>query len=395
MTLDHESSYDVIVVGGGPAGSLAARTAAEGGVSVLILEKDREIGVPVRCAEGVGVKGLKEFMEPDDRWIANRIDGVRFIAPDGTVVPVYSQELGYILNRKVFDYELARQAAARGVRILTKAFVNGLIRENGWVKGVTVLYDGREQRIGAQVVIGADGVESRVGRWAGLRTMMVPHNIETCAQMTVVHPVIDRQFCDFCFGQKVAPGGYAWIFPKGEGMANVGIGLSGDYAKGRSPLSYLNEFVEKRFPGAAILTVVAGGVPIDKPVKRMVTNGFMLAGDAARQSNPMTGGGIIDAMGAGRLAGQVAVRAIREGDVSQKRLEEYEREWDELSGKNHRRFYRLKEAVHKLSDKTLNETAAKMLKLPLEERTLLAIFKSVLVKQPKLILDAIYVFTGI
>ncbi|MBL7075695.1 NAD(P)/FAD-dependent oxidoreductase, partial [candidate division KSB1 bacterium] len=338
-----KESYDVIVVGGGPAGLLAARTAAEGGVSVLLLEKDREIGVPVRCAEGVGVKGLKEFMEPDDRWIANRIDGVRFIAPDGTVVPVYSQELGYILNRKVFDYELARQAAARGVRILTKAFVNGLIRENGWVKGVTVLYDGREQMIGAQVVIGADGVESRAGRWAGLRTMTTPRNMEICAQMTLAHSAIDQRFCDFFFGKKVAPGGYVWIFPKGERLANVGIGIRGDYVKNRSPLSYLNEFVEKRFPGAAILTMVAGGVPIDKPVKRMVTNGFMLAGDAAHQSNPMSGGGIINAMEAGRLAGQVAARAIREENVSQKRLEEYELEWDELSGKDHRRFYRLKE----------------------------------------------------
>ncbi len=103
------TEYDVIVVGGGPAGSVAAWEAAKGGASVLLLEKDRDIGYPVRCAEGIGAASLKEFIEPDERWIAARIKSFKLISPNGTAVQVDGiGELGYILERRMFDYELAR-----------------------------------------------------------------------------------------------------------------------------------------------------------------------------------------------------------------------------------------------------------------------------------------------
>ena len=80
--------YDIVVVGAGPAGSTAARFAANEGVSVLMLEKDRDVGYPVRCGEAVSMTGLEEFVKPDPNWIAAEINNFTFIAPDKTEIKV-------------------------------------------------------------------------------------------------------------------------------------------------------------------------------------------------------------------------------------------------------------------------------------------------------------------
>ena len=131
-----KASCDIIVVGAGPAGSMAARFAAEQGVSVLMLEKDRDVGYPVRCGEAVSKAGVEEFIPSNDQWIAAKISKFSFNAPDGTEVILDFGEAGYVLERRIFDYELARTAADAGADILTRAYVNGLLFDNGKVIGV-------------------------------------------------------------------------------------------------------------------------------------------------------------------------------------------------------------------------------------------------------------------
>ena len=115
--------YDVIVVGAGPGGSWAAKSAAESGASVLVLEKDREAGIPVRCAEGVSQKSLSDLVDIRDKWIAQEIRGGRLVAPDGTVVESMPDEIGYVLHRRLFDPDLTALAAEAGAEIWTKAYV--------------------------------------------------------------------------------------------------------------------------------------------------------------------------------------------------------------------------------------------------------------------------------
>ncbi len=122
-----KNEYDIIVVGAGPAGSIASKFAAEQGASVLMLEKDRDVGYPVRCGEAVSMAGLEEFIKPDPKWIATEISQFTFISPDKTVIDVPFEGKGCILERKIFDYELANQAAKVGTDILTRAYVNGLL----------------------------------------------------------------------------------------------------------------------------------------------------------------------------------------------------------------------------------------------------------------------------
>lgn len=386
--------YGVVVVGGGPAGCMAAEHAALGGVSVLLVEKDREIGVPVRCAEGVAETRLRELIKPDPRWISNRVQGMRLVAPDQTVVQVFTDDIGYILDRKVFDRELARRAADAGAEILVHTYALGLLTEEGVVKGVRLAYRGKEYTVCSKVVIGADGVGSRVGRWAGLKTAVSLHDMETCAQYTMANVAIDPDYCEFHFGGEVAPGGYLWVFPKGKGWANVGVGISGDYSGHRPPFWYLDRFVARRFPGGSTLSVVAGGVPCALTLKELVADGLMLAGDAARQANPLTGAGIINGMEAGRLAGRIAAQAVREGDTSKGRLMEYQKEWNRARGKAQKRYYRVKEGVFRLTDRALNLTAKAANKIDFQKRTLDRIFSLALVKEPKLVLDAVRLFSG-
>ncbi|MEE4310694.1 MAG: NAD(P)/FAD-dependent oxidoreductase [candidate division KSB1 bacterium] len=385
-------SYDIVIVGAGPAGSTAARFAAMSGCNVLLLEKDREIGVPVRCGEAVSEISLNKFFEIRQGWIANRIEGVRLIAPDGTVVPVNHPDGGYILNRKVFDQDLAQMAGAEGATIVTKAYVSDLIVADGRVCGVQVEHLGETYRVRAKIVIGADGVESRVGRWAGLQTHVGLRDMESCVQMTLSNIDIDRRYCDFYFSSTLAPGGYVWVFPKDERTANVGLGVSGEYNRQKPAIKYLNEFVKNKFPGATRLITVAGGVPCAPFMKEIVRDGFMLVGDAAHQANPMTGGGIMASVIASRIAGETAAKAVKLNDVSQKALREYPEKWHETGGIVHQRSYRLKEVVYKLTDADLNRTAMKIDKLKPDKRTIISIFKTALFNHPKLIPDIIKVF---
>ncbi len=145
-------------------------------------------------------------------------------------------------------------------------------------------------------------------------------DVETCAQYLIAGADINQEYCEFYIGNEMAPGGgYVWVFPpKGGGKANVGIGILGSKMgkfKPR-PVDYLNDFVQKKFPDARIVEMVFGGVPVSGSIEKTSVNGLMLVGDAARQSDPITGGGILNAMDAGKLAGEAAYEAISAGDVS-------------------------------------------------------------------------------
>lgn len=389
-----KDSYDIIVVGAGPAGSTAARYAALAGASVLLLEKDREIGIPVRCAEGVTEKGLEKSIDQiNSKWIDQEISSVAFYSPSDLVVELDFNEKGFILNRRLFDYDLAQMAIQAGAQAYTKAYVFDLLFNNNKVTGIKFLHLGKEYKVKSKIVIGADGIESRVGRWAGLKTCTQMKDMETCVQFTARDINLSPTHIHLFFSSQVAPQGYLWIFPKSNGLANVGLGISGSASRKKAPIVYLNEFIQKRYPKSSILYTVAGGVPCDKTLKNIVADGLMLVGDAAHQVNPIKGAGIASGMLAGRYAGQVAAAAISEGDVSAKRLHEYEKKWYRSEGKNHDIFYKLKSFVYQLTDEELDGIARVALDVPLEKRALMTLFKTALIKKPSLLLDAVKVFT--
>jgi len=338
------SAYDVVVVGAGPAGATAARFAAERGLSVLLLEKRQEIGSPVRCAEGINREMLSRFLEPAERWISARVSKSQItMAETGETRSLEGEEVGYILERRVFDRALGEQAVAAGARCLVKTSVVGLIEEQGKVKGVTA-FDGRTRMdIEARVVIGADGVESRVGQWAGLDCRLRSSDCLTCAQYMLTGLDLDPQCCYYYLGARLAPGGYAWVFPKGDRSANVGVGVQADLAE-TSALEYLVRFISQQrwLEQGSPVTLTTGNVPVGVAADHIVSDGLMLVGDAARQADPLTGGGIANAMIAGQLAAEVAAKAVEQGNASSRILGEYQKRWQEARGRKMERNARLK-----------------------------------------------------
>jgi digeranylgeranylglycerophospholipid reductase len=336
--------YDIVVVGAGPAGATAARFAAERGLSVLVLEKRQEIGSPVRCAEGVNSEVLSRFLEPEERWISARVRKSQITVVDtGEVRSFEGDEEGYILERRVFDRALGEKAVASGAQVLVKASAEELIEVDGGVEGVRA-FDGRTQMdIEAKVVIGADGVESRVGQWAGLDCRLRSSDCLVCAQYMLTGIDLDPQCCYYYLGQGLAPGGYAWVFPKGDRSANVGVGLQADLAD-TSALDYLLRFISEQpwLEQGSPVTLITGNVPVGVAAGHIVTDGLMLVGDAARQADPLTGGGIANAMIAGQLAAEVAVNAVEQGNASSEILAEYQRLWTEARGRKMERNARLK-----------------------------------------------------
>lgn len=393
-----KTRYDVIVVGAGPGGCIAAAEAAKNGLDVLLIEKDRLIGTPVRCAEGVGHAGLSEFIEPDPKWITATIDGARFFSPDDTVVDLTTLGGGYILERVLFDRELGNQAAKAGVEILLRTSVVGLLctenKKNGHhhVYGVKIHGMAGSDEIKANVVIAADGVESQVARWAGLKTALTAYDMTSNCQYHLANVNLEHQFCEFHFGEDVAPGGYAWVFPKGDGRANVGLGIVGGRGH-QGTCRYLNDFIERRFPGAVPLGFTSGGVPVAMPLKHISTEGMMVVGDAARTVNPMTGAGIVNAMKSGREAAKVAVEAYQAGDFSANFMKQYDRRWHRLMGKVHRKYYRIREVVDRFDDQKLNEIAHILQDVDPNKLTLFEIFKAALRNHPKALFDLRYLLS--
>ncbi len=381
---------DLVVVGAGPAGSMTAKVAAEAGLDVVMLEKRQEIGDPVRCAEGVSKAALKKLVELDPVWISAEVKGARIRAPDGTEIVISEDragaEVGYVLERKVFDRALALDAAEAGAKVMVKTRALGLLWEKGVPSGISAQFVGESLKIEAPLIIGADGVESKVGRWAGIDTALKPKDIETCAQFLVQDEKIDEEYCEFYLGNEIAPGGYVWSFPKGQSIANLGIGVLGSKANSGMPIRLLREFVKKNFPEGKVLEMMVGGVPISGPIETTTADGVILVGDAARQSDPITGGGIINAMRAGVMAGEIAADQVPKGEVGKGELMIYEKRWRETIGKQISRNFAVKEFFVDLTDDDLNRLTHSLDGVNVAELDLKGLLKVLLRQNPKLLL---------
>ncbi len=357
---------------------------------MLLVEKRQEIGAPVRCAEAIGADLSRPFIEPDPRWIDARVDFFAIHNSQGVGVKVPPAEPTLVVNRKVFDYQLALLAARAGAEVRTSTAATGLVIEDGAVCGVRLDALGKAEVVCAKLVVAADGTESQVARWAGLKSVppLADYYLGIEYLLAGVGGKIDPHVCEYHLNQSLAPGGYLWVFPKGEDVANVGLVISGDRASQECALSYLEQFVASHFAEASVLAVIAGGIPVTGALKKMVAGGLVVVGDAAHQADPLTAGGINLGMIAAGMAMSVAVPAVQSGDVSAGRLARYADLWQQQFGKMHAALYKIRKMLCRMDPARLDALVRRASELPLDRMSLGQIVLTLLKNDPLLLFEA-------
>ena len=383
---------DVLVIGAGPAGSAAARHAALGGADVILIDKKSEIGTPKRCAEGIYDHGLKWLgIEPDPQWAVQRINGGTIISPDKTRLTLDETilpEKGYIVERKVFDKYMAMDAARAGAQIMVKTLAKSILKDDS--DGSSIIVDceqmGEIIEIKAKIVIAADGPESKVAKAFGINSTTKPQDMMAGVQYEMVGVNCERMDLIELHLGAFANGGYAWVFPKGEDIANVGIGIPGNSK--RSAIEYLNEFIESYPPlnDAKAVELNVGGDPIGGMIDQIYDDNLLVCGDAAGQVDPITGGGIILGMLGGMTAGKVAAKAIIDKDYSKERLEEYYIKYDEITQGAIPKLKVAHEVYRSLDDKDLNQIIHAFAELDLKTMAPNDILKVLLKTSPRIVL---------
>jgi digeranylgeranylglycerophospholipid reductase len=197
---------------------------------------------------------------------------------------------------------------------------------------------------------------------------------------------LNNDYSEFFLGSEVAPKGYAWIFPKGGDCANVGLGIGGDVSgEKHRAIDYLKAFVRNTFPEGKTVAEMYGAVALSGPIYESVADGLILVGDAARQVNPLTGGGILYAMRAGEIAGDVIAKASQENNFSMQRLMEYENRWRSEFGKRLETGFKAKEFLFGLSDEDLNTLAHSLAGVKIEELSTEALLLELIKRNPKML----------
>ena len=360
-----KTNYDAIVIGGGPAGSTFARIAAEGGMEVLVIDKRKEIGVPVRCGEGLGAREvIAQGLELPKRCIATEIYGAKVVAPNGKEI-IWKDKTtsGWVLERKIFDKWLCELAIDKGAEVRTYARATELIKKDGKIVGLKVVQWGnREQEIYAPLIVSAEGMEARMAKAAGFDTTHRLYDVDTCYQYEM-KPYDHENLIELYFGNEVAPRGYVWIFPKSDRRANVGIGIGGNLTNadkngiaGADPKILLDDFIAKheKLKEASTLVDFGGVISVGAPINEFVKDNFMVVGTAAKQVDPIHGGGIALAMETAVIAADVALKAHKKRDYSKKTLAEYEEKWKPTLGKKMEKRLMLRKVMERLSDDDLN-----------------------------------------
>ena len=307
-------TVDVLIVGAGPAGSSAARAAAEAGAKVLMIDKRKQIGKPVQCAEYIP-RLLKHTVKIPPEAIDQQIQGMITFMPNGEVIRKNAP--GFILNRTRFDQALAEGAFKAGAKVLTKTKA---ISKDG--NKVRVSGPSGEDHIEASVIIGADGPDSVVGSWIGQKNRAFLWAIQ--------HTVILNQpshDTEVYFGPEY-PGGYAWLFPKGA-MANVGVGVQSKLGgKSKQALKAFQEKLKDRL--GEVVEVTAGRIPVGGPLRSIDEKArIILVGDAAGHTHAITGGGIPQAVICGAMAGRAAAAGAG-GDS--RAFKDYRKQWRKAFG---------------------------------------------------------------
>ena len=324
-----ELNFDVVVVGGGPAGSSAAHMAAKSGCTVALIEKEKEIAETVRTSGVTWISDIKKFGIPEECY--NPIKKFSFCSPKNSVKISGEIAKAAVLDvRKTYRF-LANRAKTSGSELFTSTNVTEVLKDDtGKCAGVIAKSDGKQIQFNSKVVIDASGFVSVIAKELGYVTQW--KKFGAGAEFEVKTEKLEHDNWWLMVGQEYSPAGYAWIFPTSKDTARIGVGI-GKPDSDVDPTVRLNELLEKKLGPIKDLGNIEkiefhyGLIPNDGVSRKTVYDNLILVGDSAGQANPLVLEGIRYAIRFGEVAGQVAADAIKNGDTTEMSLSPYEKEW--------------------------------------------------------------------
>ncbi len=323
---------DVAVVGAGPSGlTVAAAVAREGG-DVLILEEHPAVGVPPHCTGKISVNAIQE-LGLDVHGVVARVRGATLYPPSVRPLTIARDDVqAFIVDRRIFDRSLAAKAVDAGAALLTDARAMEVVVKPS---GVTVVFEGKERKgeVHARLVVGADGAASVTARLAGLYTKS-SSEVRLGVQREVVDVPVVQGMVALYFGQRWAPGFFAWIVPTGHDTARVGLAVR---PNAPAPVDqYLDAFVanhpmaRETLQGSRVVAESRHILPTGGVLPHLVADGVLVVGDAAGQVKSTTGGGLYYGIACAQMAGRaisVALRDPSNATLQGHALQRYEAEW--------------------------------------------------------------------
>jgi digeranylgeranylglycerophospholipid reductase len=331
-----EERYDVLIVGGGPAGLAAAEAAAKQGVRALVLERQNEIGYPVHTSGGSWIRDMKALNIPESLY--HPVTKVIFVSPHREVVLQYAPAVACVIDvRGVYQY-LAGRAIAAGATLRMRHTVEQTLMDDDAITGVTAKTHASERKtFYAPVTIDASGFSRHIG----VRTQMGEafHRYGYGAEYDMYAPNYPQDELYLIMGGEYAPHGYAWVFPRGNGRVRLGVGVLHPDCDADAR-GYLDSIIRdlpqltERFRGASPVEYHTGLFPSEGPLEQFSRAGLLLAGDSGGHGSTLVGEGIRFAIYSGQMAGGVAAEAVKMGDTSAAFLSRFDKQWRARYGRD-------------------------------------------------------------
>lgn len=344
--------FEVVVVGGGPAGLAAGEAAAREGARTVILERQNEIGYPIHTSGGSWISDMRALNIPEHLY--HPINAVYFVSAHREVAYRYDPAVACVVDVRGLYQHLAGRAVAAGATIRVRHTVEQTLAEEGRVRGVTVKnHVGERLAMRAPVTIDASGFSRHIGVRSGMGGAY--HRYGYGAEYDLYAPHYPQDEAFLIMGSSYAPSGYAWAFPRGNGRVRLGVGVihpdSEDDARG-----YLDTIIRdlpqlnSRFKGASPIEYHTGLFPDEGPVERFSSDGLLLAGDAGGHGSTLVGEGIRYAIYSGQMAGRVAAGAIKAGDTSASYLSRFDKQWRARFGREMDISYQVNKRIASYGD---------------------------------------------
>lgn len=342
------NSFDVVIVGAGPAGGLAAERVARKGYSVALIEEHREIGEPIQCG-GLVTPRVFDYVKCKET-IIGEVHGAEIYSPKGRCLRIDGHETeAVVVDRAMFDRAIVTEAVRAGAKTFLGAQAQGAERDEAGV-AVHVDQDGATKTIHGKIVIGCDGVRSNVAKWFDI---LRPKKILPGFEVEMAGVRGDPGLVKLFVGNEIAPGFFGWIIPSGD-TARVGLCLGQGNAYAFLEQMLQNPIVQRYTKGAQPILYIVGGIPIGFP-RRTYADNVMIVGDAACQAKATSGGGIFTSLHCASLAAEVAVQALEAKDYSARMMHRYHRAWTKSIGKELRKDLAIHESFQRLTDEQFEE----------------------------------------